>query len=80
MSCGSDSCRHDFQKQLSELNPAAADQLRRYSSTRGIATRGAWERALTAGTAADARKVGNGTSAEQVSTGRGRVRGGGAVE
>ena len=70
MACGSESCRHEFQRQLSELNPAAAEQLRSYSSSsgssRGISTRGAWQRALRAGTAADARKVGNGSEAEQV--------------
>ena len=56
MDCGHNSCRHELQRQLSELNPAFAERVAALSSS-GISSRGAWQRALRAGTAADARKV-----------------------
>jgi hypothetical protein len=63
MSCGTTTCRHSFQEQLVGLNPAAAEQL---GAARGISSQAARQRALAAGTAADARKVAAGQQAEQV--------------
>lgn len=59
MDCGHNSCRHELQQQLSALNPAFAERVAALSSSSegGISSRGAWQRALRAGTAADARKV-----------------------
>jgi hypothetical protein len=56
MDCGDNTCRHELQQRLSALNPAFAERVMELSS-RGISSRGAWQRALRAGTAADARKV-----------------------
>jgi hypothetical protein len=56
MDCGDNTCRHELQQQLSALNPAFAERVAELSSS-GISSRGAWQRALRAGTAADARKV-----------------------
>jgi hypothetical protein len=56
MDCGASSCRHELQQQLSALNPGLAERVAALSSS-GISSRGAWQRALRAGTAADARKV-----------------------
>jgi hypothetical protein len=66
MSCGANTCRHSFQEALVGLNPAAAEQL---GAARGISSQAAWQRALAAGTAADARKVAAGQQAEQVGVG-----------
>lgn len=69
MDCGATSCRHELQSRLSELNPAFAERVAALSRDRGgISSRGAWQRAMRAGTAADARKVVNETreAAEQV--------------
>lgn len=56
MDCGDNTCRHDLQQRLSALNPAFAERVAELSSS-GSGSRGAWQRALRAGTAADARKV-----------------------
>jgi hypothetical protein len=56
MDCGDSSCRHELQERLSTLNPAFAERVAALSSS-GISSKGAWQRALRAGTAADARKV-----------------------
>lgn len=56
MDCGDNTCRHELQQRLSALNPALAERVAQLSSS-GISSRGAWQRALRAGTAADARKV-----------------------
>lgn len=56
MDCGVSSCRHELQDRLSALNPAFAERVAALSIS-GISSKGAWQRALRAGTAADARKV-----------------------
>lgn len=56
MDCGDNTCRHELQQRLSALNPALAERVAQLSGS-GISSRGAWQRALRAGTAADARKV-----------------------
>jgi hypothetical protein len=71
MECGSNTCRHELQQRLAELNPHMADAVRHASSAAaaaagGISNRAAYERALRVGTAADARKVAAGEDAEQV--------------
>ncbi|WIA09476.1 hypothetical protein OEZ85_008877 [Tetradesmus obliquus] len=73
MDCGHSSCRHEVQQRLADLNPHMAAAVRHASSAAaaaagggGISNRGAYERALRVGTAADARKVAAGADAEQV--------------
>lgn len=56
MSCGANTCRHEHQRRLAALNPGLAERVAELTRS-GITTRGAWQRALRAGTAADARKV-----------------------
>jgi len=72
MDCGGNTCRHQLQQRLSALNPAFAERVAALSSS-GISSRGAWQRALKAGTAADARKVVQEAreAAEQVGGGHG---------
>jgi ADP-dependent phosphofructokinase/glucokinase len=74
MECGHNTCRHELQQRLAELNPHMADAVRHASSAAaaaaaagGISNRAAYERALRVGTAADARKVAAGDDAEKVS-------------
>lgn len=70
MACGARSCRHELQQRLAELNPALAERIaaltRGGGGARGISSRGAWERALRAGTAADARKVASAAAESRV--------------
>lgn len=65
-----------MQEQLAELNPQMAERVRQISAAAaaaglgaGISNRSAYERALSVGTAADARKTTAGAAAEQVSSG-----------
>eukprot|EP00877_Chromochloris_zofingiensis_P001230 jgi/Chrzof1/11107/Cz05g24020.t1 len=59
MQCGANSCRHEFQRQLAALNPEADAMLR--SVAHAADAKDAFERALKAGTAADARKIRSGS-------------------
>jgi hypothetical protein len=79
MQCGASSCRHELQQRLAALNPGLAERVAALSTaaaaapdsgggsgSSGIRSRGAWERALQAGTAGDARKVASREAAEKV--------------
>jgi hypothetical protein len=63
MSCGANTCRHELQAQLAQLNPEAAWSAQLIADQRSRLA--SWQRALRAGTAADARAV-TGADTEQV--------------
>ncbi|KAI8473267.1 MAG: DHS-like NAD/FAD-binding domain-containing protein [Monoraphidium minutum] len=64
MDCGAESCRHDLQSRLGDLNPEASALL---AATMAAGDEpGRWRRALRAGTAADARATTSGEGAERV--------------
>lgn len=72
LDCGANTCRHEMQQRLASLNPQMAERVRLISTAAargqgpGISSRSAYERALSVGTAADARKTTAGKEAEQV--------------
>eukprot|EP00878_Enallax_costatus_P032870 GHUV01036189.1.p1 GENE.GHUV01036189.1~~GHUV01036189.1.p1 ORF type:complete len:177 (-),score=35.71 GHUV01036189.1:47-577(-) len=75
LQCGANTCRHEMQQQLADLNPHMADRVRQITTAAaaagqgpGISNRSAYERALRVGTAADGRKVQAGEQAEKVET------------
>jgi hypothetical protein len=88
MGCGEETCRHDMQAALAELNPEAAALLAATMAAGG-GEPGRWRRALRAGTAADARATASAEGAatvpvrrpdgdvELVDAGEGRRRRGG---
>lgn len=63
LGCGANTCRRKMQQVLERLNPQAAAAAAARAA--GDAP-GRWERALRAGTAADAQRTRNGVNAEQV--------------
>lgn len=63
MSCGANTCRHELQATLAQLNPEAAWSAQLMAVQRSRLA--SWQRALRAGTAADARAV-TGADTEQV--------------
>jgi NAD-dependent deacetylase sirtuin 4 len=67
MACGADSCRHDLQQTLAELNPEAAARASAAASAASAAgAAAAYARALRIGTAADARAtVGDGSDGDK---------------
>jgi len=67
MACGADSCRHDLQQTLAELNPEAAVRAAAAASAASAAgAAAAYARALRIGTAADARAtVGDGSDGDK---------------